>query len=156
VVAGVALLLVVGVAIAVAVGGSSDNGGGNGGRKEAASKKPTGKTTSTATGQTTSTTQSATTPGSEASVELRATADVWVCVIDAGGRHLVNGETLAADQSAGPFSSTDFEMTFGNGSVDMTVDGQPVKVPALAEPLGYRVSAGGASRLKPSDQPDCA
>jgi hypothetical protein len=76
-------------------------------------------------------------------------------LIDADGDHLVNGETLAAGDSRGPFASQSFEMTFGNGSIEMTVDDQPVAVPALAEPLGYRVGPSGVSRLASSSQPDC-
>lgn len=94
-------------------------------------------------------------PGSEVSLELRATAEVWICLVDADGARLVNGETLVADQARGPFASPEFAMTFGNGSVEMSVDGQPVRVPPLAEPLGYRVTADGARRLSPGSQPTC-
>jgi hypothetical protein len=46
-------------------------------------------------------------------------------------------------------------MRFGNGSIEMAVDDQPIKVPPLAEPLGYRVTPTGARRLAPGAQPDC-
>ena len=149
-------LLTIGVVIAFALGGSSDHGGKGNTRSRSTASKPGRHQATETTPSITATATSPTPPGSEVSLELRATADVWVCVIDDAGTHLVNGETLATGQSQGPFSSTRFEMTFGNGSVEMTVDGQPVKVPALSEPLGFRVSASGAKRLQPVDQPSCA
>ena len=151
VIAAAAGLLAVGVVIAIAVGGSSDQGHPRG--KSTGSKARTGGGEATATSES-STSTAAAAPG-QVSLELRPRADVWVCLIDASGRHLVNGEILAAGQSQGPFSSTRYEITFGNGSVEMTVDGQPVKVPPLGEPLGFRVSASGTRRLAPADQPDC-
>jgi cytoskeletal protein RodZ len=149
-------LVVLGLAIAVALGGEGDDGGGSSQEGSAVSRnqpKPASPATTTAPSGTT--TSEASTPGAEVSLDLSATADVWVCVVDAEGSHVVNGETLTADQARGPFSSTRFEMTFGNGSVEMTVDGEPVRVPALAEPLGYRITSAGAKRLEPSAQPSC-
>src|SRR5918995_951766 len=71
------------------------------------------------------------------------------------GRRLVNGEILAADEGRGPFAGRGFEMKFGNGSIEMAVDDHPIKVPPIAEPLGYRVTPTGARRLAPGTQPDC-
>jgi hypothetical protein len=88
-------------------------------------------------------------------VQLRSTGEVWVCLVDAEGRRLVNGEILAADEARGPFAARGFEMRFGNGLIEMAVDDQPIKVPPLAEPLGYRVTPTGARRLAPGAQPDC-
>ena len=152
--AGLAAVVVAGLAVAVAVGGS-DNGGGDdrGERKGTDRDRSTDETATSPRANSPSGT--ATAEGSEVSVELRPTGDVWVCLIDADGAHLVNGETLASGESRGPFASRSFQMTFGNGAVEMTVDGEPVKVPPLAEPLGYRVGSGGVSRLEGSAQPDC-
>jgi cytoskeleton protein RodZ len=154
---GLVALVAVGLVIAVAVGGSDDGGSREGSNREEAARtnaKPStspngeGETVGSPGGQPTAT-------ASEVSLELRSTADVWVCLIDSEGTHLVNGETLPPDETRGPFESERFEMTFGNGSVEMTVDGEPVAVPGLAEPLGYRVGPNGAKRLQPSAQPDC-
>jgi hypothetical protein len=88
-------------------------------------------------------------------VQLRSTGEVWVCLVDAEGRRLVNGEVLTADETRGPFAGPGFEIKFGNGSIEMAVDGQPIKVPPLAEPLGYRVTPGGARRVAADAQPAC-
>jgi hypothetical protein len=76
--------------------------------------------------------------------------------VDADGSQPVNGATLAPGDTLGPFISRRFEMTFGNGSIEMTVDGDPVKVPALAEPLGFRVTPDAAKRLDAASSPTCA
>jgi cytoskeletal protein RodZ len=150
-------LLVIGLAIAVALGGEGDDGGGpSQERTPVARNQPKPDSPATTTAPSGTTTSEPSTPGAEVSLDLSAADDVWVCVVDAEGSHVVNGETLSTDQSRGPFSSSRFEMTFGNGSVEMTVDGESVRVPALAEPLGYRVTSAGAKRLDSSAQPSCA
>jgi hypothetical protein len=89
-------------------------------------------------------------------VELRSTGTVWVCLVDDSGNKLVNSETLTADESRGPFSGAGFEVTFGNGSVEMTVNGEPAQIPAAAEPLVYRITPSGVRRLDSSSAPTCA
>jgi cytoskeleton protein RodZ len=136
------------VLIVVAVGSLSDGGGGDGGGKAAGTGDRADKTSGPTSTPLTGT-------GSEVSVQLRSTGEVWVCLVDAEGRRLVNGEILAADEGRGPFAGRGFEMKFGNGSIEMAVDDHPIKVPPLAEPLGYRVTPTGARRLTPGTQPDC-
>ena len=149
--AGVVVLVIIGLVIVGSIGGS-DNGGGNGKQKktrENATKAPGPAARATTT--------TSTTPPGEVSVELRATATVWVCLVDDSGTKLVDSETLNADESRGPFSAGGFEMTFGNGSIEMTVDGEPARIPQAAEPLGYRITPTGDVRsLDPSSHPTCA
>jgi cytoskeleton protein RodZ len=145
--ASVAAVLLLGVALVAALG--SSGGDDEGAEPAPALQKPRGQTS-------TSTTAEAPVSSGEASVELSATADVWVCMVGADGSQPVDGETLTAGETRGPFTSPRFEMTFGNGSLEMTVNGDPVKVPALAEPLGFRVTPDGAKRLAPGAQPSCA
>ena len=75
--------------------------------------------------------------------------------MDDTGTALVNSETLTADEARGPFSASGFDVTFGNGSVEMTVDGQAARIPQAAQPLGYRITSSGVRRLDPSSQPTC-
>lgn len=145
-VAGLIAVFLLGLVIVGAIGGS-----GNGGGNERHAKSAGGGSGTT----TTATSTSPSGPPSDVSVELRPTADVWVCLVDDRGRAAVNGETLTPGQDVGPFTATAFDVTFGNGSVEMTVDGEPAKVPALAEPFGYRITPSGMHRLDPSSQPTC-
>ena len=125
----------------VAVGPLGGNGGEGG--TEATNAGPAVQTT-------TSTTASA-----PVSVELRTNALVWVCLVDQHGRPVINGLNLVRDQTVGPYDGKAFDMTFGNGKIELTVNGQTVNVPPIAAPLGYRITPDGATRLDPSDGPTC-
>jgi cytoskeletal protein RodZ len=147
-----AVVVAVGVIALVIVGSivGSDDGGSS--QKQKQGKAHPTKTKATTTPATTAT---STVPAGQVSVALRSTADVWVCLVDNSGNPLVNGETLTADESRGPFSAAGFEVTFGNGSVELTVDGQPASVPAVAQPIGYRITPSGMRQLSGSSQPTC-
>jgi Helix-turn-helix domain len=140
-----AFAAVVGVIIGlVAIGplGGSSNGGGDGqGGAEATGASSAAQTT--------------TTVGAPVSVTFNTKKLVWVCLVDQRGRPVIDGQNLLADQTVGPYEGKGFDVTFGNGSVDMTVNGQPVDVPPIAAPLGFRITPGGATRLPGPDQPSC-
>jgi cytoskeleton protein RodZ len=89
-------------------------------------------------------------------VRLTATAEVWVCLLDAAGVPLIDGRILEAGAEEGPFRSKRFTVSFGNGGVEMRVDGRRAEIPATASPVGYEVGPGG--ELKPlteSARPTC-
>ena len=90
------------------------------------------------------------------SVRLRSTGTVWVCLLDGTGDPLVNGETLNAGEERGPFEAYSFDVTFGNGGVEMEVDGKPVDIPDAAEPIGYEIREGSARELGAAAQPTCS
>lgn len=150
VLAGLIVVAVVGLVIVGSIGGSDDSGGSDKGGKGRDQGSKAAGPSSTPTRTTTSTT-----PAGEVSVELRATAPVWVCLVDERGNPLVDSETLDANESRGPFSGGGFDVTFGNGSVEMTVDGDAAQIPQVAEPLGYRITPTGVRKLDPSSQPTC-
>jgi cytoskeletal protein RodZ len=149
VLAGLIAVAVVGLVIVGSIGGSDDSGGSDKGRKQ------TDQGSNAAAPSTPTTATTRTSPAGEVSVELRATAAVWVCLVDKGGTPLVDSETLSADEARGPFSANGFDVTLGNGSVEMTVDGEPARIPQAAEPLGYRITPTGVRKLDPSSQPTC-
>jgi transcriptional regulator with XRE-family HTH domain len=146
---GVVAVLLLGVALVAALG---SNGGDddNEGRPSGVAEKNRGGETTTSESPPTTTT------ASEVSLQLTASADVWVCLVGADGTPALDGETLSSGEARGPFTGRRFEMTFGNGSIELTADGDPVEVPPLAEPLGYRVTPEGAKRLAPGAGPTCS
>jgi cytoskeleton protein RodZ len=147
---GLIVVAIVGLVIVGSIGGSDDSGGSDRSAKERdQGSKAAGQSSTPAT------TTRSTTSGGEVSVELRATAPVWVCLVDDSGNPLVDSETLDADESRGPFSADGFDVTFGNGSVEMTVDGDAAPIPQVAEPIGYRITPNGVRKLDPSSQPTC-
>jgi cytoskeletal protein RodZ len=150
VLAGLLGIVVVGLVIVGSIVGSDNGGGGN--QNQHRGKAHGTKTTATTTATATAT---STVPAGQVSVELRSTGTVWVCLVDDSGNKLVNSETLTANESRGPFSATGFDVTFGNGSVEMTVDGQPAPIPAAPQPIGYRITPGKVRNLDPASQPTC-
>jgi len=144
VIAAVCLLLVavvVGIALAGGGGGSSpssttEGGGQKGHKKHAKEPAVTSK------------------PG--VAVRLAATAEVWVCLLDAKEEPLIDGQILEGGAEAGPFRSKGFEVALGNGSVTMFVDGKQAHVPPSSSPVGYRVDQGGKlSSLEEGERPSC-
>jgi cytoskeleton protein RodZ len=90
------------------------------------------------------------------SMRLAASAEVWVCVLDAKGEHLVDGQILEAGAAAGPFRSGSFTVSFGNGGVSMLIDGKEAEIPATSSPIGYTIdSSGELSQLSESERPTC-
>ncbi len=89
-------------------------------------------------------------------MRLEATAEVWVCLLGADGAPLVDGQILQEGAEAGPFRSRDFEIALGNGSVEMTVDGEQAEVAESSSPVGYRVKASDKLiALEEGERPDC-
>jgi hypothetical protein len=89
-------------------------------------------------------------------VRLAATAEVWVCLLDAKKEPLVDGQILDEGAEIGPFRSGGFEIALGNGSVTMFVDGRQADVPASSSPVGYRVDSGGKLvSLEEGERPSC-
>jgi cytoskeleton protein RodZ len=95
-------------------------------------------------------------PSTGVSVRLSATAEVWVCVLDAKGTHLVDGQILEAGAVEGPFRSGSFSVAFGNGEVAMTIDGKQAEIPATSSPVGYSIDGSGIlTELGESERPSC-
>lgn len=90
------------------------------------------------------------------SMRLTATAEVWVCVLDAAGRPLVNGQILEGGAAEGPFRSGSFTVSLGNGEVTMLIDGREADIPATSSPVGYSVdSSGELTELSEAERPTC-
>lgn len=90
------------------------------------------------------------------SLKLAARANVWVCLIDAGGAELIGGRVITAGSTKGPFRSGSFTVAFGNGSVAMEIDGKQVPVQDTPNPLGYEIAHDGDVRPLPgARRPTC-
>lgn len=96
-------------------------------------------------------------PGAdEVTVSLEATAPVWVCLINGAQQKLIPGMDLQPGRASGPFHAKRFEVTLGNASVNLTVDGRAVTVPTSASAIGYLITPRGATTLAPGHGPTCA
>jgi transcriptional regulator with XRE-family HTH domain len=90
------------------------------------------------------------------SVQLAASAEVWVCVLNAQGEPLVNGQILETGVEEGPFRSGSFTVSFGNGEVSMLIDGREADIPTTSSPIGYSIdSSGDLTELAETERPTC-
>jgi cytoskeleton protein RodZ len=90
------------------------------------------------------------------SMRLAADAEVWVCVLDARGKVLVDGRILEAGAEEGPFHSGSFTVSFGNGEVSMLIDGREADIAETASPIGYAIdSSGSLDELSEAERPTC-
>jgi len=143
-----AVILVAVLAITVIPGGGDQDGDRSSGRPQNR-KRAQGANQPAAT-----THQKASSPG--VSVRLAASAEVWVCILDAKGEPLVDGQILEAGAEEGPFRSGSFTVSFGNGEVSMLVDGREAEIPATSSPLGYSIdSSGDLTELSETERPSC-
>ncbi len=91
------------------------------------------------------------------SLRLAASAEVWVCLLAASGKHLVDGQILGAGAVEGPFHSGSFTVSFGNGEVSMLIDGKEAEIPATSSPIGYSIDPSGSlTQLSEAERPTCA
>jgi cytoskeleton protein RodZ len=84
------------------------------------------------------------------SLRLTATDRVYVCLVDATGKAVVNGEFIEKGRSTKTFRSQFFRVNLGNGSVRMSYGGK--RYPASGtDPIGYELRPGKKpKRLKES------
>jgi cytoskeleton protein RodZ len=91
------------------------------------------------------------------SVQLAASVEVWVCLLDAKDRHLIDGRILEAGAEEGPFRSGSFTLSFGNGGISMLVNGKQADIPATSSPIGFSIGhSGQLTELSEAERPSCA
>jgi cytoskeleton protein RodZ len=90
-------------------------------------------------------------------VRLEATGAVYVCLVDARGRQVVDEEILEAGDRTRTFSSRSFRSNFGNGNLRMRVNGRSFEVQESSDPIGYELRPGRRPRrLADERRPDCS
>jgi cytoskeleton protein RodZ len=162
-----ATLLVAGVIVAILllIGGGGNGGSneakteaGGGGAKGAANggvaKRAVGGKSGTNNGEGGA--AGGTAKSTTVKLAIEPTAEVWACVLDAKGKPLVDGATLAAGESVGPFHSRSYTAAFGNGAVAVAVDGKRVATPSSPSPIGFTVDRHGkVHELPEGERPSC-
>jgi cytoskeletal protein RodZ len=90
-------------------------------------------------------------------LQLIATAPVYVCVVDARGRQVVDEETLDASSPRRTYRSRFFRTNFGNNNLSMRVNGRTYRVEPSSEAIGYELRPGRRPRrLSDAQRPDCS
>jgi cytoskeletal protein RodZ len=153
-----AVLAAIVLAIVLISTGGGEGGGAKGGKS--AGGNATSKSAANGNGAKSkhATARAGTTKktGQSVKLQIEPTAEVWACVLNGQGKRLVNGQTLAAGESTGPFHSRSYTAAFGNGSVHILVDGKVAKTPATPSPIGITVdSQGKVHELPEGNRPTC-
>jgi hypothetical protein len=89
------------------------------------------------------------------SVRISATGTVYVCMEDARGRAVIDKRTLEAGQSAGPYRSKRFRVTFGTSAARMRVGGKSYGVATSKDPVGYEIRSGSRPKRLSSGLATC-
>jgi hypothetical protein len=150
----VALVVVAVLAVAVVAVVAIPDGGGKGESSPGSSSRQQARGGKPGAGE-----PKALTPVSKpgVSVLLTASAEVWVCVLNGSGKALVDGQILQAGAKEGPFRSGSFTVSFGNGEVEMRIDGREAEIPATSSPVGYAIDTSGKlTELEEAERPTCA
>ncbi len=167
---GIAVLIVIAVAVVLLVSGGGEEEGAKpagdggaskqGGKAKAANGKGRGGTEAKGgAGKGTGGAGGNRAGGGAAtavSLKIEPTAEVWACVLDAKGKPLVDGATLAAGETAGPFHARSYTAAFGNGSVQVFVDGVRASTPTTPSPMGFTVDRHGkVHEIAEGKRPSC-
>jgi hypothetical protein len=90
-------------------------------------------------------------------LSLRPSAPAYVCLIGDNGRKLIPGEELQPGTKTQTYRARHFEITLGNSSVTMIVDGKPMEVPSSSQAIGYSLTKAEGRRPIPVGRlPTCA
>jgi cytoskeleton protein RodZ len=114
------------------------------GEPEAPVAENTPTPTRTATPTPTRTPRPKRTPTTPKVVSLKLTARqlVYVCVVDARGKAVVNGVNLQPGESTRTLRSKSFKMNLGNANVRLSANGKTYAVQDTGNPIGYEVKPG--------------
>ncbi len=89
-------------------------------------------------------------------LSLRAHAVVYVCLVGDDGRKVIPGLELQPGETTPTYHARRFELTLGNSSVTMFVDGIPRTVPPSSQAIGYSITkAYGRRPLAAGQLPTC-
>jgi cytoskeleton protein RodZ len=89
-------------------------------------------------------------------LSLKPSAVVYVCLLGDDGRTLIPGVELQPGETTRTYHARRFEITLGNSSVTMVVDGIPRTVAPSSQAIGYSITkATGRQPLAPGQLPTC-
>jgi len=90
------------------------------------------------------------------SLSLKTSGPVYVCLIGEGGRKVIPGLTLPADETTPTYHAKRFAINLGNSSLTLYLDGTARTVPPSSEPIGYSITkAHGRQTLPAAQLPTC-
>jgi cytoskeleton protein RodZ len=145
----IGVVIVVLVALLISGGGGSDT-------PSISARTSTHNVTSSTTRTSGARTHPAVSATASVTLSLKASALVYVCLIGDDGQRLIPGVDVQPGESTHTYRARQFELTLGNSSVTMFVDGIPRTVPPSANAIGYSITkAFGRRPLAPGHLPTC-
>ncbi len=146
---GVIGLIIVVLVVLLISGGSSPKHPATTAASTTPAKKTTSKHHRTSTGGHASS-------SSLVAISLKPTGPVYVCLIGDGGRKVIPGLILQAGEDTPTYHAKRFQVTLGNSSLKMYVDGTSRAVPSSSQSIGYTITkAHGRQSLTSKEQPTC-
>jgi cytoskeleton protein RodZ len=89
-------------------------------------------------------------------LSLKSTGAVYVCLVGDDGHKLIPGVDLQPGESTPTYHAKRFEITLGNSSVKMYVDGTPRVVAPSSQAIGYSITKSyGRRPLTAGRMPSC-
>ena len=107
---------------------------------------PTATATATPEKKKSSSSRKKKAPPKRVELRLTATEPVFVCLVDATGKQVLDGVTLERGQRTQQFRSQRFRANFGNGNIRMNVSGKTYNAAKLDQPVGYEFRPGKAPK----------
>jgi len=92
---------------------------------------------------------------STVNLQLVPTGDVYVCLVDGGGRRLINEQTFAAGDAIPSETGQKLLLTLGTANVQIKANGQPVHVAPSANAIRLLLTPTGVSHIPFSMSPTC-
>jgi hypothetical protein len=92
---------------------------------------------------------------SDVHLQVVATAPVWVCLQDASGRKLINGQVISPVGPHPSFVARSFQIVLGNGRAQLRINGVRKTISPSSSPVGYVISGRGLASLPAGQGPSC-
>ena len=94
-------------------------------------------------------------PPTTVKLQLRATGQVYICLVDGGGKKLIPGTIYATGQAIPSYTAPKLLVTLGNASVRMRANNRLVHVPASANAIRFLVGPTSERQIPLSASPTC-
>ncbi len=94
-------------------------------------------------------------PAGVATLRIRPTAAVYVCLRAADGRRLVDG-VLQPGGAGAEYRSRRLRLTLGNSRATLIVNGERAVPPRSSSPIGYEITVSGLRKLGRKSRPRCS
>jgi hypothetical protein len=90
-----------------------------------------------------------------ATLQMAATAPVYVCLVNGSGTKLINEQTFTPGQAIPAQKARKLLLTLGNASVQMKVNGKPVPVAASSTAIRLLITPTSVAPIPATQTPTC-